>query len=257
MKRTVRLLALAAAPVLLLAACGSSGADEVSPSTEAPAAESTTEEATTEAAAATDEAEGDVDIDGDSVASDDGGAMDITDEAGNLIGTEFGDGEQIMFDTDLLMSGGPMAPGTRVYGASENGGDFIVTTKADPIQELEDYREEAGAEPVGYMTVDADNRDGTENMNMYEIRVYDEAGNEYVYTGVSDYVDEWRNAIGTDDVDLYNVGVDLSNEYSTMAHPMQRETFVLAGPVLPDEIVGVIVMPRGAFETTTTVPLKD
>jgi len=255
MKRTVRLLALAAAPVLLLAACGSSGADEASPSTEAPAAESTSEEATTEAAAAVDEAEDDVDA--DSAASDAGGAMDITDEAGNLIGTEFGDGEQIMFDTDLLASGGPMAPGTRVYGASENGGDFIVTTKVDPIQELEDYREEAGAEPVGYMTVDADNRDGTENMNMYEIRVYDEAGNEYAYSGVSDYVDEWRDALGSDDVDLYNEGVELSNEYSTMAHPMQRETFVLAGPVLPDEIVGVIVMPRGVFETTTTVPLKD
>ncbi|MCW1805269.1 DUF4352 domain-containing protein [Brachybacterium squillarum] len=42
MKRTVRLLALATAPVLLLAACGSSGADEVSPSTEAPAAEAAT-----------------------------------------------------------------------------------------------------------------------------------------------------------------------------------------------------------------------
>lgn len=254
MTRTARAAAIAAAAALLLAACGGNSD---------PAAETTAADAEVEVSA--EEESGAVDENPEGAPMDDGGddtafeteAGDVVDDDGNLVGIEFGDGEQIEFDLDAAASGA-IAPGTRFYGASEAGGDFIISTQIDPVEDLEAYREKAGGDPVNYMSADIDNREGAENINMYQIAVYDPAGNEYVYTSADEAADEWRDLLGSDDVDTYNEGIDLSNKYLNQgASPHQRSTMILTGPELPAEITAVIAMPRGAFESATTVPLKD
>src|SRR5699024_8421455 len=52
--------------------------------------------------------------------------------------------------------------------------------------------EERHHEPVTYLTVDADNRDGTEMLKFPEITVYDEQGNAYTFEHVEDATSQWE-----------------------------------------------------------------
>lgn len=271
MKRTLRLLAAPAAAILLLASCGTS--DEPAPAEDTAAQEAPQ----ADGEAAEDEQADDSDSwpivedeDGNVVENpedqpmDDGGddtyeplPGDIVDDEGNLVGIEFGDDEKIEFDIDATDGATPTAPGTRYYGASENGGDFIISTQIEPVANLEALREEVDEEPVSYMSVDVDNRDGVESINMYQVAVYDAAGNEYLFSGPDEIINQWRERLPEDE-QYTGDWVDVSNSYINQgASAHQRTTMILAGPELPEDIVAVIAMPSGVFETTTTVPLKN
>lgn len=258
MKRTVRLLAVPTLAMLILASCGTNSTDtEASPASSGEQTE-TAEEATDESEAwpIVEDEDGNVEENPEGAPMDDGG--DDTGETGNVTTIEFGDGEQLEFDLDAATGQKPLTPGIRVYGLSESGGDFVITTKIDPVEDLESYREKAGGEPVSYMSVDIDNREGSENINMYQIAVYDAAGNEYIFTSADESADEWRELLGTGNSEAYNEGVDLSNKYLNQgASPHQRSTMILTGPELPAEFTAVMAMPRGAFEIAPTTPLKD
>lgn len=265
MKRAIRPLAAPAVAMLLLASCGSSSepTEEQPPAAqEAPAASDGDE---SDAWPIVEDEDGNVIENPEDQPMDDGGddtmfdsyPMDWLDDEGNIVPFEFGDGELLEVDEDAI-NGDPVAPGARFYGISENGGDFVITTQIDPVEDLEAYREQAGGEPVGYMSVDVDNREGTENINMYQVAVYDAAGNEYIFTSADEVAGEWRELLGSDNVDVYNEGVELSNKYLNQgASAHQRSTMILTGPELPGEIVAVVAMPRGIFETAPTIPLQD
>src|SRR5699024_3588606 len=72
----------------------------------------------------------------------------------------------------------------------ELGGHATLQIPADTTSEevapFEEYRQENNLEPETYLTVDADNRDGTEMLKFQEITVYDKQGNAYTFEHVED-----------------------------------------------------------------------
>ena len=144
----------------------------------------------------------------------------------------------------------------------------------DAVQEIEQYRQDVQAEPVTYIIADVDNREGTDSVDLYQVAVFDEDGNKYEFSEVSNYISDiapetdWE---GDDDTyllpngdrlsqeegaDLRHQKVDLHNEYLYGASAGERKTLirVYEGDDLPDEFTRVAVMPNGAFEETEAFP---
>lgn len=264
LNRRIRALAIPTAAILLLAACGTNETNQEEPATNIPATEAEVEvEDKSDAWPIVEDEDGNIvenpedePVEDEAMPAEDPVS---TDASGNVTAVEFGDGEILEFDMDAAVGDVAMSPGTRVYGLSENGGDFVIATEVNPVAELEEYRERAGGEPVTYMSVDVDNREGTENINMYQVAVYDAAGNEYLFEGADKAVDIWQSNLDeAGDDEGYRDGTELYNSYINQgAPPHQRSTMILVGDELPDEFTAVTAMPRGVFEVTPTTPLKN
>src|SRR5699024_5684124 len=176
LNRRIRALAIPTAAILLLAACGTNETNQEEPATNIPATEAEVEvEDKSDAWPIVEDEDGNIvenpedePVEDEAMPAEDPVS---TDASGNVTAVEFGDGEILEFDMDAAVGDVAMSPGTRVYGLSENGGDFVIATEVNPVAELEEYRERAGGEPVTYMSVDVDNREGTENINMYQVAV--------------------------------------------------------------------------------------
>lgn len=176
------------------------------------------------------------------------------DLAGEEQALPWGDGETLVID----MNGTTFASGSLWYGASMDGGTYLMTIGAEGPEDLEAYREKAGADPVGYITVDVDNRQGTALINMYEVAVFDASGQKYVYQtpDSSGQINQWQDALGgIDSTSTYNEGVDLSNKYMHGVDPHERSTMTLVGPALPAEFSVVSVQPSGAGNAADAVPV--
>lgn len=156
-----------------------------------------------------------------------------------------------------------------LFTSTDTGAQLTMTVGAQPgddeeVAWLEEYREDAGAEPVAYVVTDVDNRDGSELINMYSITFYDEEGNASTCEGPDTFVDETWEPVwlyGSTDKDEYesaggepmdyDEAEELSrraneHEYSTGVSPHERATMVSICPgELPERAVAVEVMPRG------------
>jgi len=180
-------------------------------------------------------------------------------------------------DFDPMEGMGIMEPGEyEVY--SMDGAHITFDLPADPedeaLQEIEQYRQGVQAEPVTYIIADVDNRDGADSVDMYQVAVFDEDGNKYEFSEVSNYISDispktdWE---GDDDTyllpngerlsleegsNLRHQSVDLHNEYLYGASAGERKALirVYEGDDLPDEFTRVSVMPSGAYDEVEAFP---
>lgn len=159
-----------------------------------------------------------------------------------------------------------------LFASTSTGAQITMTVDAQPSDDdeiawLEQYREDAGGEPVTYILSDVDNRDGSDLVNMYNISFYDEDGLEWacgspdefvsevwepVWLYVSTDKDEYESADG-EPMD-YDEAEELSrrvneHDFSAGVSPFERATMVSICPTgLPERAVTVEVMPRGIVE---------
>src|SRR5690625_875657 len=180
-------------------------------------------------------------------------------------------------DFDPMDGMGTMEPGEyEVY--SMDGAHITFDLPANPedeaLQEIEQYRQGVQAEPVTYIIADVDNRDGADSVDMYQVAVFDEDGNKYEFSEVSNYISDispktdWE---GDDDTyllpngerlsleegsNLRHQSVDLHNEYLYGASAGERKALirVYEGDDLPDEFTRVSVMPSGAYDEVEAFP---
>ena len=241
MTRTARAAALAAAATLLLAACGGSSEPAAGP------AETTTATGTEDAAEET---------------TDESDSWPIVeDEDGNVVENP----EDEPAETFSLRE-------EPFFASTATGAAITMTMDAQPdsseeIAWLEQYRQDAGGEPVTYILSDVDNRDGSEPINMYNISVYDEEGLEWACGSPDEYLDEvWRPEwlyISTDEDEYesadgepmdYDVAKELDDrasehEYVHGVSPFERASMVsICAAKLPETAVAVEVMPQGIMQ---------
>ena len=175
---------------------------------------------------------------------------------------------------------GIMEPGEyEIY--SMEGAHIVFDLPSDPssdeLTEIEQYRKDVQADPVTYIVADVDNREGTDSVNLYEVNVFDEDGNKYEFSDLSEYVsdiapetdiDGDSNAYklqngeiidGDTGWDLYDKSIDLHNEYLHGADVGERKTIirVYEGDDFPEEFTRVAVYPNGAFEEAEAFPTDN
>ena len=183
---------------------------------------------------------------------------------------------------DMLDSGEaqgpPPMPAGEYTAQAEAGGTIVMQIPADPadetLTEIEAYREAVNAEPVTYLIADVDNRQGHESIRMRNVYIYDKDGNEYQFSGVSEYIsdiepvtdwaseDETYSLVDGTEIsrdqyfELSSTGTDLHNEHMYGASPAERKTMILVheGDDLPDEYTRVAVQPGPFGETVEAYP---
>ena len=239
MRRTVRLLAAPAVAILLLSACSASTDEDA-----APADPANVEEA------------GGADTDTDESDS----WPIVEDENGNIVENPEDESEAFSLTDEPF------------FASTVTGAQITMTMDAqrgdsEEIAWLEQYREDAGGEPVSYILSDVDNRDGSELINMYNISVYDEEGLEWACGSPDEYLDEvWRPEwlyISTDQDEYesadgepmdYDTAEELDNrasehEYVHGVSPFERASMVsICAAKLPKTAVAVEVMPQGIMQ---------
>ncbi|UXN31026.1 hypothetical protein [Glutamicibacter sp. M10] len=142
--------------------------------------------------------------------------------------------------------------------------DLPTPTTDKRLSEIEAYRKDTGADPVTYLIAEVDNRKGTEFVNMYEVSAYDEEGNKYEFSTVSEHISEWgptytadyeyvmpdgSELSETEGQALNNRGVDLHNKFLDGVDPAERGTIVMLSEDvdLPSEFTRVAVHPSGGM----------
>jgi hypothetical protein len=90
---------------------------------------------------------------------------------------------------------GPMAAGTyELY--PELGGYATFDLPTDPthadIAPIEEYRTANNLDPLTYILIDVDNRDGTEMLKFPAITVYDEEGTAYEFQHLEWAIEDWQ-----------------------------------------------------------------
>ncbi|MBJ2120353.1 hypothetical protein I6N91_05095 [Arthrobacter sp. MSA 4-2] len=165
---------------------------------------------------------------------------------------------------------------TTSYGATLT----LEIPKAGP-PEIEQLRTDLKIDPVSYAKVGIDNRQGTEDVSVYLVTVYDEDGTAYEFQDLSvyhiaDWGPDYTDALGgvegqygytlADGTVLdENVGDDLSrmstelhNQYlnGTNASKLEVSTGWLASSTteLPDRITGITIQPYGLSEEVAMAP---
>src|SRR5699024_6519675 len=82
--------------------------------------------------------------------------------------------------------------GPGVYQAElMSGGTATVAVPGQAPADLEEFREKAGADPVGYLVVEVDNTDGTDEAMIFEAEVVDSEGKTYTYEEVMSGMEGW------------------------------------------------------------------
>ncbi|NWN87248.1 MAG: hypothetical protein HLX51_01680 [Micrococcaceae bacterium] len=154
------------------------------------------------------------------------------------------------------------------YQAQPSNGATVTlelpATDDEVLASIEQYRDTVQAtEPVTYVTVDLDNREGTGDLSI-DLSVFDGAGNQYEFHSLDQYTDEIRPstdyaadepvtvlADGTEmpareGTRLTNETSDLLEEYTGYASQGARETtvHVYQGDNLPDQFTRVAITER-------------
>lgn len=223
MNRTARAAALAATTALLLAACGGASEPAAGPA-----------ETTSEAAAESRPAPA-ADATEDPAAEDDASAP-ATDAAGNETTVQFGD-ETLEYDMDGMVAGAYPAEG-RYYLEGMTGVKVLAEVGAEGPAELEAFRESVGADPVSYVRFDVDNREGTEEIGMYNFAMYDADGKAYEFAPITDTTNEWTEDLGGYNDEQWDLSDDLDDaDLGGNAAVGERNEQWLVGPAdLPAEI---------------------
>lgn len=166
------------------------------------------------------------------------------------------------FETPQLMKAGAFK--LFAISGADISFDLPTPTTDKRLSDIEAYRKDTGADPVTYLIAEVDNRKGTEFVNMYEVSAYDEEGNKYEFSTVSEHISEWGPTYTADyeyvmpdgselseaeGQALNNRGVDLHNKFLDGVDPAERGTIVMLSEDvdLPSEFTRVAVHPSGGM----------
>ena len=128
--------------------------------------------------------------------------------------------------------------GPGVYQAELTGGG-IATVAVPGIgpEDIEQFRKDAGVDSVGYLVIEVDNTDGTDEAMVFEAEVVDSEGKTYTYEEVTTSTYDWTD----DDFDLLDRQLELWDKYPYSTRPSAKNTVPLVGPEVPEDIVSVFV----------------
>ena len=203
MKKTIaRAASIAAITVLALAGCGSTEEEPVA----APTIEETTEEAS----------------DGD----DEGVEAPAVEEKAE-------EKAEVEEEKPAVEQSGP-----GVYQAPlMSGGTATVAVPGTPPEDLEQFRKDAGVEPVGYLVVEVDNTEGTDEAMVFTADVVDSEGKTHTYEELTTSTYDWTDT----NYDLMDRQLELWDKYPYSTRPSAKNTVPLVGPEVPEDIVSVFV----------------
>ena len=142
-------------------------------------------------------------------------------------------------------------PGT--YSFSYEGAVGTIQVPAnikDPrLEPYGDYRRLADARPITYLIAQVDNQ-SDDTINMYEVVVVTNDGQQIEATSISNYVDTWRDAFAGEGGDArnYNRGIELSNSSNFYLLPGAKGTAFLGAKEPITTVKRVFVYPAGAFD---------
>src|SRR5699024_10562507 len=84
--------------------------------------------------------------------------------------------------------------GPGVYQAElMSGGTATVAVPGTGPEDLEQFRKDAGVDSVGYLVIEVDNTDGTEEAMVFEAEVVDSEGKTYTYEEVTSSTYDWTD----------------------------------------------------------------
>lgn len=169
----------------------------------------------------------------------------------------------------------PVTAGPGTYQATTQEGaelefELPTSTDHDALQDIAEYRDAVHAtDPVEYVVVDVDNRNGSESIGLPAVTVYDEAGNTYEFESITGHIDkiqpetDWESegmpevstlVDGTEipeseGTELSNRGNDIHNQHTDNIEPAERGEVVLVyeGDELSDEFTRVATYPHGTM----------
>lgn len=144
-----------------------------------------------------------------------------------------------------------MGPGEYTF-ENATGAVGVMSVPGTPDPEIEKFRASVGSEPVTYLTVKVDNRQGTVGVDMYGVSVFTPDGQEFNYENASDYLEDIRPPGMR--AELYDAFTKLGNQHGEMAMPLAVKDFVLVGPAVPARIASVKVYPTGSFNPVDALP---
>lgn len=128
--------------------------------------------------------------------------------------------------------------GPGVYQAPlMSGGTATVAVPGTAPDDLEQFREDAGVDPVGYLVVEVDNTEGTEEALVFTADVVDSEGKTYTYEEITTGTYDWTG----DSYDLMERQMELWDKYPYSTRPSAKNTVPLVGPEVPEDIVSVFV----------------
>jgi hypothetical protein len=144
-----------------------------------------------------------------------------------------------------------LKPGTYTF-ETPGGAKGTIALPGKPDPSVEALRVLGKGPKTTYVTVHVDNRQGSEDVNMYGISVFTPAGEEVKYEGASQYID----SITPKDApaETYNKFIEGYNKHNDIAPPKAAKDFVLTGPEVPAEFTGVTVYPNGAYDPVEAAP---
>lgn len=118
-------------------------------------------------------------------------------------------------------------------------GDGAIATVAVPgvgPEDIEQYRKDAGVDPVGYLVIEVDNTNGTSEAMVFEAKVVDSEGKTYTYQEVISGMD-WSG----DNFDHLERELEIWEKYPYTTLPSAKNTVPLIGPEVPEDIVTVFI----------------
>ena len=128
--------------------------------------------------------------------------------------------------------------GPGVYQAPlMSGGTATVAVPGTPPEDLEQFRKDAGVGPVGYLVVEVDNTEGTEEALVFEAEIVDSEGKTYTYSELTTSTYDWTDT----NYGLIDRQLELWDKYPYSTRPSAKNTVPLVGPEVPEDIVSVFV----------------
>src|SRR5699024_923850 len=96
--------------------------------------------------------------------------------------------------------------GPGVYQAElMSGGIATVAVPGKGPEDIEQFRKDAGVDPVGYLVIEVDNTNGTDEAMVFEAEIVDSEGKTYTYEEVTTSTYDWTD----DDFDLLDRQLEL------------------------------------------------
>ena len=128
--------------------------------------------------------------------------------------------------------------GPGVYQAElSSGGIATVAVPGTGPEDIEQFRKDAGVDPVGYLIIEVDNTQGTSEAMVFEAEVVDSEGKTYTYEEVISGMSDWSG----DNYDLLDRELELWDKYPYSTRPSAKNTVPLIGPEVPEDIVAVFI----------------
>ena len=128
--------------------------------------------------------------------------------------------------------------GPGVYQAElMSGGIATVAVPGTGPEDLEQFRKDAGVDPVGYLIIEVDNTNGTDEAMVFEAEIVDSEGKTYTYEEVTSSTYDWTDT----NYDLIDRQLELWDKYPYSTRPSAKNTVPLIGPEVPEDIVAVFI----------------